>query len=179
MRIQLSLVLLAATSSFAVADDAKKEAPKAPEMKPPQELTDLAKAMVGTWKCTGQADFGGQKIDIKGTVVHKVDLDGFWIASSLTGTAGKLTVHSTFLTTYDAGKKKFFRTTANGRGGHTTSWGTLTDKKVSWEGEARWNGNDVKTRTTEDMSGKDVHITGESSKDGKTWTFENDITCKK
>jgi hypothetical protein len=180
MRIQLAVLSLA-LSSVAFADEPKKkEEPKAPEMKPPQELTDLAKAMAGTWKCTGSSDFGGTKMEIKGTVTHKTDLDGYWISTALTGNAGKMTVHSAFLTTYDTDKKKFYRATANGRGGHGVAWGTLADKKISWDGEARWNGKDVKVRTTEDMSGKDVTIKSESSKDGgKTWAFEADITCKK
>ena len=153
-----------------------KEAPK-----PPAELADMAKGMAGTWTCTGQADLGGKLVDVKGTIVHKVDLDGWWIASTLTGTAGKLTMHSTFLTTYDAAMKKFYRSTANGRGGHATLWGTQSDMKLSWEGDSRVGGNDVKLRGGDEMvSAKEVHVAGEYSKDGgKTWSKDHDVTCKK
>ena len=85
-------------------------------------------------------------------------------------------------TTYDATAKKLWRTAVNGRGGHSSGWGTIADKKTTWEGEARWPGGvDVKTRETEEMvSPKEVKIVGEYSKDGgKTWNKDHDASCKK
>jgi hypothetical protein len=149
--------------------------------KPPQEVADLAKAMSGTWTCTGKADIGGTMADVKGTSTHKLDLDGWWVQTSITASAGKATMHMTFLTTYDAGAKKWYRETANSMGGHGTHWGTWGDKKGSWEGEVHAMGKDLKTRYTEEMvSPKESHETGEYSVDGgKTWKPDHDITCKK
>jgi hypothetical protein len=167
------------------APDAKPvdTAAKPPEMpKPAPELVEMAKAMNGTWKCTGQADLGGSMGDVKATISHKADLDNFWIQTSFTGTAGKLPPFKfTMLTTYDAASKKFWRTRVTGRGGHAVEWGTAAGTKVSWEGDARMMGNDIKTRETEEMvSPKEVHVVGEMSKDGgKTWTKDHDATCKK
>src|SRR5262245_39391912 len=149
---------------------------KPPEMKPPQELTDMAKAMAGTWSCTGTAEMGGKNFDVKATITHKSDLDGWWIQRSFTGTAPTTPPsHFTGFTTYDAAKKMFYRTMVNGHGGHGVEWGTATDKKLAFEGDARWNGNDIKTRNTEEMtSPKEVHVVGEYSKDGgKTWNKDH------
>jgi len=167
------------------APDAGKpgEAAKPPEApKPATEIGDRVKAMMGTWKCTGQADVGGAMQDVKATITHKADLDNFWIQSTFAGTAGKMPPFKfTMFTTYDAPSKKWWRTRVNGRGGHATEWGTVNGTKVSWEGDARMMGNDIKVRETEEMTGpKEWKVMGEMSKDGgKTWTKDHDATCKK
>ncbi len=182
--IMLSLVL--STAALAAPDPKAAGAPAAPPADakppgPPQELVDMAKAMAGTWKCTGKVDMGGTMVDIKGTSAQKADLDGFWLRNSITGTAGKMTMHSEMLTTYDPTAKKFFRESANGHGGHAMSWGTTSGTKTSWEGDAHWGGKDMKIRGTEEMvSPKEAHIVGEYSDDGgKTWKPDHDVTCKK
>jgi hypothetical protein len=194
----LSIVLALCASAYAgdpkaggggapPAPPADKKAPppadaKMPDMKPAPEIAEMAKAMAGTWKCSGQVDMGGTMVDIKGTVTHKADLDGYWIRSTINGTAGKMTMKSEFLTTYDAGSKKWYRSSFNSHGGHGTSWGTAADKKVSWEGDAQFMSGPVKIRGTEDMSDPKAgaHIVGEFSKDnGKTWQKDHDVTCKK
>lgn len=172
----------AGSGSAATPSTATPPAAKPPEMKPPQELADQAKAMAGTWNCTGSADLGGQTYDVKGTITHKTDLDGWWIMSTINATAnGKIPMHGMFMTTYDPTAKKWYRTTANARGGHGTAWGTTADKKVMWEGDAHFAMGDVKVRGSEELvSPKEAHVVGEYSKDGgKTWAKDHDITCKK
>src|SRR5665647_2021683 len=123
--------------------------PEAP--KPPTELNDLAKAMAGTWKCTGTADIAGAMQEVKATITHKPDLDNFWMQSTFKGAVGKLPPFKfTMFTTYDAASKKFWRTRVNGRGGHASESGTMTGAKISWEGDGRVMGNDFKTRETEE-----------------------------
>ena len=142
----------------------------------------MAKAMSGTWTCTGKADIGGTMMDVKGTATHKLALDNYWIETTINATAGKLPpLHMTFLTTYDAGAKKWYRTTVNSVGGHGTHWGTQADKKMSFEGDVHTMGHDAKTRQSEELvSAKESHETGEYSLDGgKTWKPDHDITCKK
>lgn len=184
--VWLSLVMCA--SAFAgdpkgaPAADAKKMPPAdAKPPGPPQEIADMAKSMGGTWKCTGKVDRGGTLVDLKGTIANKTDLDGFWIQTTLTATADKSTMHGMFMTTYDPGTKKWFRTTANGHGGHSQAWGTAEGQKVSWEGDAHFMGKDLKVRATDDMvSAKEAHMTGDYSDDGgKTWKTDHDVTCKK
>lgn len=159
------------------------EAAKPPEMpKPPQEIADTIKAMAGTWKCTGTAEMGGQTGDVKATIVQKSDLGGWWMQTSFTGVMGKMPpMKFTGFTTYDAAAKKFYRQRVTGTGGHAAEWGTVADKKITWEGDARAHGNDVKTRQVEEMTGpKEMKVSGEYSKDGgKTWAKDHEATCKK
>jgi hypothetical protein len=181
MKKWIAASLMMYSTAFAGAGSNPPAAPPAGPPKPAQELTDAAKAMAGTWKCTGTADMGGTMGDIKGTITHKTDLDGFWIVSSLTATAAKGTFHGTFLTTFDPNSKKFFRQTANSHGGHTTEWGTAEGTKTTWEGDGWWGGKPIKVRGTEEaVSPKEEHIVGEYSEDsGKTWKPDHDVTCKK
>lgn len=159
--------------------------PVAPKMEPPkpdQAFVDMAKGMSGTWKCTGTAEIMGNMTDVKATITHKADLNGFWIRSDFTGQAAKLPpMKFVMYTTYDAATKKLWRVQASAMGNHTTAVGTMADKKVTWEGDAHWMQGDVKVRGTDEMvSPKEVHITGEYSKDGgKTWNKDHDATCKK
>lgn len=157
--------------------------PKPPAV--PTELVDAGKQWGGTWRCTGQSMIGEQMMDTKATVTHTPDatLNKFWLKTTFTGTAAKLPpMKSTWFTTYDPNAKKLYRMMVNARGGHSTSWGTIADKKITWEGEAHWaTGTDVKTRTTEELiSAKELKVSGEASKDGgKTWSKEFEATCKK
>lgn len=165
------------------AADKPATPPKPPEA--PAELADFAKNMSGTWKCTGQAELGGTMMDVKATITHKIDpnLNKFWVQTNFTGTAGKLPPFKFVgYATYDATAKKLWRTAVNARGGHGWAWGTIADKKITWEGESRWPGGvDVKTRDTDEMvSPKEVKVLGEYSKDGgKTWNKDHEATCKK
>ena len=158
-------------------------APKPAEPpKPAQEFVDMAKGMAGTWKCTGTAEIMGEMKDVKATITHKADLNGFWIRSDFTGTAGKLPPMKFVLyTTYDATTKKLWRVQASAMGNHMTAVGTMADKKVTWDGDAHWMAGDVKIRGTDEMvSPKEVHLVGEYSKDGgKTWNKDHEATCKK
>src|SRR5688572_4963169 len=169
------------------ADKMQAPPPAVPPKPPavPAELTDFGKKQGGVWKCTGQTEIMGQMIDTKATLTHKPDanLNKFWIQTTLVATAAKMPpMKATWFTTYDPTAKKLWRVGVNARGGHSTAWGTITDTKVAWEGEAHWAGGTVvKMRITEEMvSAKEVKVTGENSKDGgKTWSKDLEVGCKK
>jgi hypothetical protein len=182
-RTALSISLGVAALALVTPSAAQKPAGKPPEMKPPQQIADMAKSMDGTWTCTGKAEIGGQvRTDPKGTITHKLDLDGYWIQSSLTVTVpNRGSTHATMMTSYDAKSNKWYRMTANSRGAHATAWGTQSGNKISWEGEAVWPAKKVTVRGYDDMvSPSEVRIFAEYSEDGgKTWKFDHDVTCKK
>jgi hypothetical protein len=188
--LPLALVLVAG-AAYAQPKSDKPAAPPAPPPvapkpegppKPSPELTDMIKGMNGTWKCTGTAEINGAMTDVKATITHKSDLNGFWVKSDFTGTAAKRPpMKFTMYTTYDAATKKLWRVSVTGLGTHSTSVGTIADKKMSFEGDAHWMVGDVKIRNTEEMvSAKEAKIIGEYSKDGgKTWIKDHEATCKK
>ncbi|MBA3451705.1 MAG: DUF1579 family protein [Deltaproteobacteria bacterium] len=161
----------------------KMEAPK-----PPPEIAELAKSMVGRWKCVGKAAMNPTDptamTDMKTTMTFKLDggLDKFWITGTMTS-QGKPSFKGIIYTTYDAPGKKWHRIGVDNMGGSDSNWSTgLKDGKISWEGEMRMPGMAaMKTRTTETLTkpGKEVSILGEGTMDGKTWMTGWQATCKK
>jgi hypothetical protein len=180
------------TPAKAPAVEAKKAppaaAPAAAKMevpKPPQEVADAAKLMVGTWKCTGKMSPGGdasKTMDVKATLTSKLDLDKWWITT--TGiTAGKPTFKWIEHVTYDSSAKKWFRIGGDNMGGSDTFSSTgPADGKIVWEGEGRnvQAGRTAKVRFTETMAPKEMKVLHEISMDaGKTWSTTLDGSCKK
>ncbi len=171
----------------AKAPDAKAPDAKAPDAKaapmempkPAKELVDMGKQVSGTWKCTGTASMGSAPLDVKGTITSKMDLDNFWIQTSLNSTVGKMPFKFTQYTGFDG--KKWHRYSLDNMGSvREMESAGMTDGKIVWEGQHAMGGMTMKARETEEM-GKDktFHTVGEMSMDGKTWNKDHDVTCKK
>ena len=163
--------------------DPKPEAKKAPT--PPTELADAAKAMAGTWKCTGKGAMDPADMtkmtEMKGTMSAKLDLDKWWIHGDYTATVTGMpgTMKGTMYTTYDAASKKWTRVMMNNMGGFDTATSTGGTGKVVWEGDMHGMGMTMKSRSTEEMSAKEMKISSEMSMDGKKWVASFEMTCKK
>ena len=167
--------------------DAKKEAPKKMEpMKAPAELAEMAKAMNGTWKCTGKAAMDPSKptemMDMKMTVKMKTDMGGWWLVGSMD--AGAMFKGEQWIT-YDPTAKKFVAMMRDSMGGSETSTSMgVKDNKIVWDGDSRSpmpGMTAAKVRTTHDMSDMKagMKMVGEFSMDGKTWMKGWEATCKK
>lgn len=201
-QISISLAMTLGLSSVALAGDAKapppapapakkeeakKEAPKKMEpMKAPQELADMGKPMVGTWKCAGKAMMDPTKptemTDMKMTVKVAMDMGGWWIKSTMD--AGPMFKGEEYVT-YDSAAKKFVSIMRDSMGASEmkTSMG-MKDNKIVWEGDARSSMpgmTAMKSRATSDMSDAKagVKMMGEYSMDGKTWVKAWEASCKK
>ncbi len=212
MKTQLSITLLLALGSTSVladtptkgapaappvdakkAPEPKKDVAKMPDMpKPDAQIADVAKAMTGTWKCTGKVAMDPAKptemVDAKATLTHKLstELDKWWIQSNLSAPMGKMTYKMVAYTTYNPLEKKWTRYSIDNMGGAEWSSSTgVKDGKLVWDGDflgqmAMGGSNKAKTRNTEDMTDpKNVKIKGEMSMDGKTWMTGHEMTCKK
>jgi hypothetical protein len=162
---------------------------KAPEPKPPAmpavpaELDMMAKAVVGTWKCTGDDwDRNGAKAAMTATTTSKLDLDKWWIVESMEA-KGRMTFKMVAYTTYDATAKKWRRLAVMNGGGHMigTSDG-MKDGKMTWNMDMMSPmGNGLfrdYVDTTDAKAG--TKVWGEMSMDkGKTWNKVYEMTCKK
>jgi hypothetical protein len=162
-----------APKADAKAADPKAPAAGAPEMKPPQELADMAKAAAGSWKCKGQGmDHTNKMIDMTGTSTVKLDVESF--------------------TTFDAASKKWKRVMVESGGGWSSGESDgLKDNKMDWNLTSHIPGamaammggmTEMMFRDHEDMSDAKAGLKqwGEFSPDkGKTWTKVYEITCKK
>jgi hypothetical protein len=195
------LITIAAALAFAgtaTADDMAKKAPdakKAPEPKkeekkpdaakmempkPAPELADMAKNMVGTWKCSGKAmDPSGTAMDFKNlTIKNTLDLEKFWIKGEMTGQIGPMKVRSIDYITYDAAQKKWFRVALDNHGGQETNWSA--DGKT-WDGDMRMMGMLGKTKAVMEIKtpGKEWTLNAQMSADGKKWAPGFEMACKK
>ena len=185
---------LAAGASFAGAGSGSaggsaKAAPagsgsaaKAPAMempKPPTELADVQKKMVGTWKCTGKAGGpDGTMHDTAGNLQFSVDLDKWWSKASLTETGTKTPYKFEAFTTYDAASKKWVEISIDNIGGYSMM--TSSDMS-SWTGSSTAMGHTVQSKSTRThVSDKDEKIEDSMSMDnGKTWVPTVAVECKK
>lgn len=155
-----------------------------PEMKPPQELADMAKAAAGTWKCKGQGmDHTMKMIDMTGTMKMKLELDNWWMHGSFESKMGKEPFHFESFTTFDASTKKWKRVMVESGGGWSSGESAgMKDNKVDWDLAMHTTMGEGMFRDHEDMSDAKAgaHMWGEMSIDkGKTWTKVYDMTCKK
>ncbi|HEX2685009.1 MAG TPA: hypothetical protein VHN14_00245 [Kofleriaceae bacterium] len=154
------------------------------EMKPPQELADLAKAAAGTWKCKGQGmDHSMKMQDMAATMKIKLDLANWWIHGSFESKMGKEPFQFESFTTYDPAAKKWKRVMIETGGGWSTGESAgLKDNKVDWELMGHSAMGEFLFRDHEDMSDPKAgaKFWGEFSMDkGKTWTKVYEMTCKK
>lgn len=173
---------LAAGGALAGAGSGSGSAAKAPAMempKPPQELADMQKKMVGTWKCTGKAAGpDGTMHDTAGNLQFSVDLDKWWSKASLTETGTKTPYKFEAFTTYDAANKKWVEVSIDNVGGYGMM--TSTDM-TSWTGSMTAMGHTVQGKSTRThVSDKDEKIEDSMSMDnGKTWVPTVSVECKK
>ncbi len=163
---------------------AKMDMPKGP----PQEIADMAKAMDGTWKCTG-TDMGmdGSSMKFNASMTSKTDLDGWWQHDSLVGTSGEGKTAMKFkmesYTTFDAGMKKWHSVSVMNDGGQMVGQSDgMKDMKMDTTADT-WGpmgqGMFKDHVDASDMK-KGVHMWGEVSIDkGKTFKPVYDMMCKK
>jgi hypothetical protein len=196
-KLMMVAVALVSMSGFALAGDAKDPkagAPKADapktgdmkmEMKPPQELADMAKAMTGTWKCTGKVLGPDMKTmgDMTATAKLALDMNGYWMHLTYDSKMGKMPFHFEEYTTYDSMAKNWRRVMIENTGGQNI--GTSTgpkDNKMDWELATVGMMGAGMFKDHEDWSDLKTGFKswGEMSMDkGKTWTKVYEQTCKK
>ena len=160
-------------------EEPKKDAPKMEMPKPAPELVELAKTMVGTFKCAGKAmDMSGAAMEFKNvSMKQSLDLEKFWIKGEMTGQIGPMKVRTLDYLTYDAGQKKYYRIAVDNHGGQETN--VSSDGKV-WDGEMRMMGMTMKTKATmEAVSPKEWKVAVQMSMDGKKWAPGFEMSCKK
>ncbi len=194
--VYLGLATGAAMAQKAAGSGAASGAPKAPaadktpaapamEMpKVPQEVIDLSKKMAGTWKCEGKVHnpMDGSTRDTTGNLQFSVDLDKFWLKSSLTETKTKTPFKFESFVTYDPASKKWAEVSIDNIGGYRvlTSDG-MKDKVITWTGQGTAMGHTVQVKAVHTVvSDKNVKIDESISSDsGKTWMPSVEVECKK
>lgn len=155
----------------------------ASESKPPAELTDMAKAATGTWRCKGQGmDHTMKMADMTATMKIKSDLAGWWVHGSFESKMGKEPFQFEQYTTYDPSTKKWKRIMIE-TGGNWASGesGGMKDNKVDWELSTHSpQMGDGQFRDHEDFTDPKVgaKMWGELNNKG-AWVKVYEMTCKK
>ncbi|MBA3465219.1 MAG: hypothetical protein H0T46_35135 [Deltaproteobacteria bacterium] len=151
--------------------------------KVPQDVTDLAKIVTGTWKCTGNARAPGEPEMLATTAVlkFKADLDGYFIRESTESRVGKVKSRSEAFMTYDG--KKWRRAEFGGFGQQMIgSADPIKDGKLAFNLDVMTGGSvGAQVREHFDIADpKSLKFSGEVSLDkGKTWSKVVEISCKK
>jgi hypothetical protein len=164
---------------------ADAKAPAAmPEMTPPKELADMAKASTGSWNCKGQGmDHSMKMTDLTGKMKIALSNDKWWLQASFDSKMGKEPFHFESFTTYDAATKKWKRVMVESGGGWSNGETTgMKDNKIDWDLTAHSPMGDAMFRDHEDLTDAKAgaKMWGEVSMDkGKNWVKVYEMTCKK
>jgi hypothetical protein len=155
-----------------------------PEMTPPKELADMAKAASGSWTCKGTGmDHSGKMTDMTGKMKIALSADKWWLQSTFDSKMGKEPFHFESFTTYDAAAKKWKRVMVESGGGWSNGeTAGMKDNKIDWDLTAHSPMGDAMFRDHEDLTDAKAgaKMSGEMSMDkGKNWIPVYSMTCKK
>jgi len=155
-----------------------------PDMTPPKELADMAKASTGTWSCKGQGmDHSMKMADMSAKMKIALTADKWWLQASFDAKMGKEPFHFESFSTYDAAAKKWKRVMVESGGGWSNGeTAGMKDGKIDWDLTAHSPMGDAMFRDHEDVSDPKAgaKMWGEMSMDkGKSWVKVYEMTCKK
>jgi hypothetical protein len=166
---------------------AKPAAPAAPAEhmgapKPSEEITKMAKDMVGVWKCDGKMTMNGKEQKDTGKMVFTSELDGHFIGSRYESPKSKENpagYKGKGMMGYDAASKTYTSVGHDNMGGMMmmTSKGWEGDT-LTWTGKGKMMGMELENKETVTKKGpREVQVTGTSTGGGMTMSWES--TCKK
>ncbi|HEY4057602.1 MAG TPA: hypothetical protein VGM39_13380 [Kofleriaceae bacterium] len=158
--------------------------------KPPAETDELAKALLGTWKCTGKTSPNGgvtwEQLATRMMVTRT--LDNQWIQIEGMALVGNQRARVQMFIGYIAAENKYVRHTLATDGSYATESATL-DRAMGGTWGMEWTGDAHTTpslmypassvRATDKFSAGVLERTGEVSSDGKAWKPAYDMSCKK
>lgn len=155
-----------------------------PEMTPPKELADMAKASAGSWSCKGQGMNHAMKMaDLTGKMKIALSADKWWLQTSFDSKMGKEPFHFESFTTYDAAAKKWKRVMVESGGGWSNGeTAGMKDGKTDWDLTSHSAMGDAMFRHHEDLTDAKAgaKMSGEMSMDkGKNWMPIYSMICKK
>lgn len=169
--------------------DAKLDAKTVVKMeppKPPVEVAEMAKLVVGTWRCSGtEINADGTSVKMTATVKTKVDLDKWWISETMQAKGPRGTFKMVAYTTFDPNSKKWRRVSVDSMGNQYvgTSDGIKDGvAKLDWNIDTMGSMGAGMFRDHIDLTAvkTGTKLSGELSTDkGKTWKPVYEMTCKK
>ncbi len=154
--------------------------------KPPVEVADMAKLVVGSWRCAGtEINPDGTTVKMTATVKTKLDLDKRWISETMDVKGPRGSFKMNAYTTFDPGSKKWRRVSVDSMGNQYvgTSDGAKDGvAKLDWNIDTMGPMGAGMLRDHTDLTAvkTGTKLSGEISMDkGKTWKPVYEMTCKK
>ena len=159
---------------------AKATPPKVePAIDAPSALADAARALAGTWRCSGSVYGPDGAAASEVTVDVRLDggLDEAWLQTVFAVASGKYKYKFTSYRTFDSSSSKWVNVIVDNLRGHAVSRST---DGVTWTGDSSGPIGTMKIRDTETIvaPGK-VKMVGQYSLDGSNWSTGYDLSCDK
>ncbi|WIG92919.1 DUF1579 domain-containing protein [Myxococcus sp. SDU36] len=138
---------------------------------------DSAKALAGTWTCTGSVHGPGGASPSEVTLDVRPDLDKTWLRTDFAVLSGEYKYKFTSYRTFDAASSKWVNVIVDNLGGHAKA---LSTDGITWLGESSGPMGEMRIRDTEHVvSPGMMNMRGQYSLDGRTWNTGYDLSCKK
>ena len=159
---------------------AKATPPKVePAIDAPSALADAARALAGTWRCSGSVygPDGAAASEVSVNVRLDAGLDEAWLQTTFAVATGKYKYKFASHRTFDSSSNKWVNVIVDNLGGHAVSRST---DGVTWTGDSSGPMGTMKIRDTETfISPGKLKMLGQYSLDGSSWSTGYDLSCDK
>jgi hypothetical protein len=141
-------------------------------------LAEAARALVGTWRCSGSlSGTDGTASPSEVALEVKLDLDEAWLKAELRVTSGKYAYGFNAYRTFDPSASQWVHVIVDNMGGHAVS---RSADGVIWTGESTGPMGKIQIRDTETLvSAGELKMLGQYSPNGESWTTGYDLSCRK
>ncbi|MCP3141585.1 DUF1579 domain-containing protein [Pyxidicoccus xibeiensis] len=179
MLIRPSVCLFVAIASLfgCRGSSSKRLEGREPAVTAASALVDSAKALAGTWTCSGAVHGPGGASPSEVTLEVRPELDKAWLRTDFVVLTGEYKYKFTSYRTFDAASSEWVNVIVDNMGGHARS--SSKDGHI-WIGESSGPMGEMKIRDTEKLvSPGMMNMRGQYSLDGRNWSTGYELSCKK
>jgi hypothetical protein len=151
---------------------------KGPDVAVRTPVSEAARALVGTWRCSGALHgHDGAASPSEVSLEVKLDLDAAWLKAELRVTSGKYAYGFNAYRTFDPSASQWVAVIVDNLGGHAVS---RSADGVTWTGESTGPMGKIQIRDTETLvSAGEMKMLGQYSPDAESWSTGYDLSCRK
>jgi hypothetical protein len=151
--------------------------------RPTAEVAELAKALIGTWRCTGTlpgAREDDPAIELTAVLRYRFDVEKVWLHDELEAKTDAASWRLEGFVTYDPSVKAWRRVGIGGDGGYLIATApAVKDHLLTWDGTIEGPRGAASLRERVDLADpKALKLTRERSTDqGQTWAPTLQLSC--
>jgi hypothetical protein len=172
----LSIAAVGSSLSFGCGRPLPAAAP-APAASAGPVFAQAARDLVGTWQCQGAIHGPDGASPSEVALDVGLVLDGTWIRTAFVVTSGKYPYQFQSLRAFDAKSSEWVNVIVDNMAGHALS---RSREGVTWTGESHGPMGKLVIRDTDTLepSGS-LHLLGQYSLDGSSWSTGYDVSCQR